>query len=153
MIVNTKMIKFKDITDVHNQIRPMGHLTPIESKGDVPFNIKRVYYMTRVPEHTVRGFHAHKELEQVLICLNGTVEIVISTPYEKEVVLLKDPSEGLYIGPMVWREMQNFSPGSVLLVLASEHYNEADYYRERDQYLIEAKKYFKKDGKIDESKI
>lgn len=143
MIINTKMIEFRDITDVHNQVRPMGHLTPIESNEDIPFEIKRVYYMTRVPENTIRGFHSHKNLEQVLICLNGTVEIVISTPYEKEVVLLNDPSKGLYIGPMVWREMQNFSPGSVLLVLASEHYDEADYYRNYDEYIREAKKYFK----------
>ena len=143
MIKNTKMIQFRDITDVHNQTRPMGHLTPIESNGDVPFDINRVYYMTRVPENTTRGFHSHRELEQVLICLNGTVDIVVSTPYEKETITLKDPSKGLYIGPMVWREMKDFSAGSVLMVLASKHYDEKDYIRDYDQYIKEAKEYFK----------
>ncbi len=143
---NTRMILFRDITDVHNQTRPMGHLTPIESNDDVPFEIKRVYYLTRVPEHTTRGFHSHRNIEQVLLCLNGTVEIEISTPQEKKKVLLNDPSEGLYIGPMVWREMKNFSSGSVLLVLASEHYDEADYIRNFDEYLIEAEKYFGGNG-------
>ncbi len=133
--MNTKMIEFKDIIDVHNQVRPMGHLTPIEAGIDVPFDIKRIYYITRVPENTTRGFHSHRDLEQVLLCLNGSVEIVVSTPYESETILLNDPSKGLYIGPMVWREMKNFSAGSVLLVLASEHYDENDYIRDYDEYI------------------
>ena len=133
--MNTKMIEFKDIIDVHNQVRPMGHLTPIEAGIDVPFDIKRIYYITRVPENTTRGFHSHKDLEQVLLCLNGSVEIVVSTPYESETILLNDPSKGLYIGPMVWREMKNFSAGSVLLVLASQHYDENDYIRDYDEYI------------------
>ncbi|MDF9824987.1 dTDP-4-dehydrorhamnose 3,5-epimerase-like enzyme [Breznakia sp. PF5-3] len=139
---NTKMIHFKDITDVHNQTRPMGHLTPIESAIDVPFEIKRIYYLTKVPENTTRGFHSHRELQQVLLCLNGSVDIEISTPDEKEKITLNNPAIGLYIGPMVWREMSNFSPGSVLLVLASEHYAEDEYLRDYDDYLKKATLYF-----------
>lgn len=145
--MNYKIIKLRDIVDIKNVERPMGHLTPIESgneNGDVPFEIKRVYYLTRVPENTIRGFHSHRNLEQVLICLNGSVQISVSTPYEKEFITLNDPAKGLYIGPMVWREMYNFSPGSVLLVLASEHYDETDYIRDYRQYCEEAQEYFKK---------
>ena len=141
---NVKMISFRDITDVHNQLRPMGHLTPIESGMDLPFEIKRIYYLTRVPENTTRGFHSHSRLEQVLLCLNGSVDITVSTPYEKEVIRLDDPAKGLYFGPMIWREMSNFSAGSVLLVLASDHYSEAEYIRDKEDYLARAKEYFNK---------
>lgn len=140
---NTNIFQFKDITDVANKERPMGHLTPIESNVDVPFEIKRLYYLTRVPENTIRGFHSHKNLQQVLLCLNGSVQISVSTPYEKEFVTLDDPSQGLYIGPMVWREMYNFSPGAVLLVIASEHYDENDYIRDYRAYCEIAQEYFK----------
>lgn len=148
--MNTKVIELRDIVDVKNVERPMGHLTPIESNGDIPFEIKRIYYLTRVPENTIRGFHSHRDLQQILICLNGTVQISVSTPYEKEFITLDDPAKGLYIGSMVWREMYNFSPGSVLLVLASEHYDEDDYIRDYRQYCEAAQDYFKKEGKINE---
>ena len=121
----------------------MGHLTPIESGRDIPFVIKRIYYLTRVPENTIRGFHAHRQLEQVLLCLNGKVTISVSTPYEKQLITLDDPAKGLYIGPMGWREMYDFSPGSVLVVLASEHYNEADYIRDYRNYCEIAQEYLK----------
>lgn len=144
---NVETIEFRDIKDTKNHERPMGHLTPIESRKDVPFAIKRVYYLTRVPENTTRGFHAHKELRQVLVCLNGKVKIRVSTPYDRKEVVLQDPAVGLYIGPMVWREMCDFSPGSVLLVLASEHYNENDYIREYNEYCVLYKK-MKEDLKL-----
>lgn len=141
-MINTRMISFKDIVDDKNVERPQGHLTPIESFKDVPFEVKRVYYLTRVPENTIRGFHSHRNLEQVLLCLNGSVRISVSTPYSKEIVVLDDPSKGLYIGPMIWREMYDFTPGSVLLVLASELYDEVDYIRDYRKYCEEAQKYF-----------
>lgn len=141
--MNIKMIAFSDIVDENNKERPMGHLTPIESGRDIPFVIKRIYYLTRVPENTIRGFHAHRQLEQVLLCLNGKVTISVSTPYEKQLITLDDPAKGLYIGPMVWREMYDFSPGSVLVVLASEHYNEADYIRDYRNYCEIAQEYLK----------
>ncbi len=140
---NVRMIEFKDIVDENNKERPMGHLTPIESGQDIPFEIKRIYYLTRVPENTIRGFHSHKELQQVLLCLNGRVTISVATPYEKELITLDDPARGLYIGPMIWREMYDFSPGSVLVVLASQHYNEEEYIRDYRSYCEIAQEYLK----------
>lgn len=131
---NTSLIKFQDITNKY------GHLNPVESKIDIPFEIKRVYYITKVPDGVSRGFHSHRKLHQILICLNGSVKIKLKNPNDEEVIELKDPSVGLYVGPYVWREMFDFSEGSVLLVLASEHYNEDDYIRNYDFYLEEARK-------------
>ncbi|URZ08141.1 sugar 3,4-ketoisomerase [Clostridium felsineum] len=133
---NTTFIKFKDIKDKY------GHLTPIESKINIPFEIKRVYYITKVDDGVIRGFHAHKKLHQVLICLNGSVKIKLKNPNSEELVELNEPSVGLYIGPLIWREMFDFTEGSVLLVLASDYYNEKDYIRNYDFYLEEAKKVF-----------
>ncbi|RKJ20222.1 WxcM-like domain-containing protein [bacterium D16-50] len=132
--MDVRKIKFRDIIDLKNEDRPRGHLTPIESAMDIPFEIKRIYYITRVPENTVRGFHAHKKLNQVLICLNGCVTIKVSTPNEEKTFILDNPSEGLYIGTGLWREMYDFTPAAVLLVLASEYYSESDYIRDFDEY-------------------
>lgn len=131
---NCSLMKFRDIDDRY------GHLTPIEAKLDIPFEIKRVYYITRVGKDVTRGFHSHRKLHQVLICLNGSVKIRLKNPVDEEVIELKDPSMGLYVGPYIWREMFEFSEGSVLLILASEHYEEDDYIRNYDFYLEEAKK-------------
>ena len=141
-MINVRVIEFKDIVDTRNLERPMGHLTPIEGEIDIPFEIKRVYYLTRVPENTMRGFHAHRKLQQVLICTNGKVTISVSTPFEKETLVLDNPAKGLYIGPMIWREMYDFSPGSVLTVLASEHYQEEEYIRDYKVYCQEVQEYF-----------
>lgn len=131
---NTGLIKFKNIEDKY------GSLTPIEGKIDIPFEIKRVYYITKVGPEVTRGFHSHRKLHQILICLNGTVKIRLKNPDNEKVVELKDPTVGLYIGPYVWREMFDFSEGCVLLALASEYYDEDDYIRNYDFYLEEAKK-------------
>lgn len=138
MIQNCRMISFKRIAG------EFGALTPIEGEQDVPFQIRRVYYITDVPRETARGFHAHRQLEQVLLCLHGSVKIRVKTPYEETVIPLRENSDGLYIGHMVWREMFDFSPGAVLLVLASQHYTEADYIRSGPEYLAEAGLYFEK---------
>lgn len=116
----------------------MGALTAIEGAQDIPFEVRRVYYETDVPQGVTRGFHSHRQLEQVLLCLHGSIKIRVKTPWEEEVVPLSENSNGLYIGHMVWREMFDFSPGAVLLVLASEHYTEADYIRDEHEYLTEA---------------
>lgn len=134
---NTGLMKLKDITDKY------GHLTPIEGRKDIPFDIRRVYYITGVELNVTRGFHSHRALHQLLICVNGSVKIRLKTPKEEEIVELNNPAEGLYIGPMIWREMFDFSPGSVLLVLASEQYDEQDYIRNYDMYCDEANKIFK----------
>lgn len=144
-MMNVKMVHFRDIVDEKNKERPMGHLTPIEGGKDIPFEIRRIYYLTRVPENTIRGFHAHKKLEQVLICMNGKVTISVSTPYEKNLITLDDPAQGLYIGPMIWREMYDFSPGSVLTVLASDFYREEDYIRDYREYCEVAQEYLRKE--------
>lgn len=120
----------------------LGALTAVEGAGDVPFEIRRIYYITCVPQNVTRGFHSHRHLEQVLICVNGEIKIRVKTPYEEEIVQLRDNSKGLYIGNMVWREMFDFTPGAVLLVLASEHYSEDDYIRDYSTYEKEAVKYF-----------
>jgi len=135
-MMNCAFIKFKEIQDKY------GHLIPIEEKLDIPFEIKRVYYISKVEQGVARGFHSHRKLHQVLICLNGSVKIRLKNPNEEEVVELNEPSVGLYIGPYIWREMFDFTEGSVLLVLASEYYDENDYIRNYDYYLEEAKKRF-----------
>lgn len=129
---NCAQFKFLNISNKY------GSLTPIEELKDIPFDIKRVYYITKVPKDISRGFHAHRKLHQVLICLNGSVKIKVKTTKEEEEVILDDPAIGLYIGPYVWREMYNFSDGAVLLVLASDYYNEEDYIRNMDFYMQEA---------------
>ena len=91
-----------------------------------------------MPQGITRGFHAHRKLHQVLICLNGSVKIKVKTPKEETEFILDNSSVGLYIGPYIWREMYNFSEGAVLLVLASDYYNEADYIRNIDFYMQEA---------------
>ena len=134
---NCSVIKFRDV------VEKVGNLTPIEGKRDIPFEIKRVNYITSVPKETIRGFHSHRKLHQVLICLNGSVKIRVRNPYKEEIIELNDPSVGLYIGNYIWREMFDFSEKSVLLVLASEYYDEDDYIRDYDCYLKEAKKIFR----------
>lgn len=133
---NSGMFKFKRISNKY------GSLTPIEAGHDIPFDIKRVYYIYDVPEKIRRGFHSHNRLHQALICVKGSVKITLKTPVDEKTVLLDSPVEGLYIGPMVWREMHDFSEDAVLLVLASENYDESDYIRNYDMYLDQAQAYF-----------
>jgi len=136
MITNTSMIDFP----VH--IDNYGSLVAIESLTNVLFDIKRVYYIFGVEEGVRRGFHSHKNLEQALICVHGSVKILVRTPFEEETILLNNPCKGLYIGPMVWREMFDFSSDAVLLVLASDHYKVSDYIRDYNVYEKEAINYF-----------
>lgn len=135
-MLNCSLLKFKEIQDKY------GSLIPIESKESIPFEIKRIYYITNVQEHIRRGYHAHRKLHQILIPLKGTMKVLVKNPNEEEVIELNNHSIGLYIGPYVWREIFDFSEESVLLVLASEHYNEDDYIRNYDFYLEEARKIY-----------
>lgn len=112
-----------------------GQLVAIEDENDLGFPIKRVYYIYGASHEVRRGFHAHKELQQYLICMSGECKILLDDGHEKEVVLLNDPSVGLYIGPSMWREMFDFSPGTVLVVLASMHYSEMDYIRDYNEFI------------------
>lgn len=112
-----------------------GQLIALEEHKDIPFLIRRVYYMYDTAPGVVRGLHAHKSLEQILICIHGSCKILLDNGAEKEVVLLDDPGVGLYVANNMWREMFDFSPGAVLMVLASEPYDEADYIRDYAAFL------------------
>ena len=112
-----------------------GQLVALEEFIDIPFEIKRVYYMYETGEGVRRGFHAHKSLEQILICIHGTCKILLDNGFEKKIVPLEKPYEGLYISNDMWRERYDFSPDAVLLVLASDLYDESDYIRDYDEFI------------------
>ena len=112
-----------------------GQLVALEEYKDSPFQIKRVYYMYDTGKGVRRGYHAHKSLEQILICIHGSCKILLDNGQEKKVVPLEKPYEGLYISNNIWREMFDFSPDAVLLVLASDFYNEEDYIRDYEEFL------------------
>ena len=111
-----------------------GNLAIIE-KDVVPFDIKRVYYLFDVPSGAKRGGHAHKKLKQVLIAISGSFDVVLKDGKSKEIVSLNRPDKGLLIENNIWRELENFSSGSVCLVLASEEFSEDDYIRSYKEYL------------------
>ena len=112
-----------------------GQLIALEEYPDIPFEIKRVYYMYDTKGGVHRGFHAHKNLEQILICIHGSCKVLLDNGKEKKIVHLEKPYEGLYVPNNMWREMYDFSPDAVLLVLASEIYKEEDYIRNYDEFL------------------
>jgi dTDP-4-dehydrorhamnose 3,5-epimerase-like enzyme len=112
-----------------------GSLISIESKIDIPFEIKRVYYIFGNKNNVRRGFHAHKNLQQVLIAVSGSCKILLDSGQNREEILLDSPKKGLLIKNFMWREMFDFSADCVLLVLASEHYDEKDYIRDYNQFL------------------
>lgn len=118
---------------------PRGNLSVIESGAHVPFEIARVYYLYDVPSGSVRAGHAHLALHQLLIAVSGSFDVRLHDGTSEEVVTLNRPHIGLHIGPMQWREIDNFSSGSVCLVLASTVYDEADYIRDFDTFLASAK--------------
>lgn len=117
-----------------------GRLVALEEFKDIPFEIKRVYYLYETKEGVHRGFHAHKSLEQILICIHGSCDVLLDNGEEKKVISLERPYEGLYVPNNMWREMYNFSSDAVLMVLASEYYNEEDYIRDYDKFLELIKK-------------
>ncbi len=117
-----------------------GQLVALEEYQDIPFQIRRVYYMYDTKEDVRRGFHAHKSLEQILVCIHGSCKILLDSGWEKKIVSLEKPYEGLYISNDMWREMFDFSPDAVLLVLASDYYREEDYIRSYDEFLAFIKK-------------
>ena len=116
-----------------------GQLIALEEFNDIPFKIKRVYYMYDTGEGVRRGFHAHKSLEQILVCVHGSCKIHLDNGKETKEILLEKPYEGLYIPNNMWREMYDFSPDAVLMVFASEIYDEKDYIRNYDDFLKEIK--------------
>jgi hypothetical protein len=114
---------------------PRGNLTFIESESHVPFQIQRVYYLYDVPGGAERGGHAHKDLHQLIIAMSGSFDVLLDDGKEKKRFHLNRSYNGLYVCPMIWRELDNFSSGSVCMVLASNKYDEDDYYREYAQFM------------------
>ena len=112
-----------------------GQLVALKEFKDIPFRIRRVYYMYDTASGVTRGKHAHKSLQQILICIHGSCKILLDNGKEKKIVPLEKPYEGLYVSNNMWREMYDFSPDAVLMVLASELYDESDYIRDYDDFL------------------
>jgi dTDP-4-dehydrorhamnose 3,5-epimerase-like enzyme len=123
-----RIIDLPKITDVR------GNLTFIEGMRHVPFSIERVYYLYDVPGGAERGGHAHKELHQLIVAMSGSFDVVLDDGREKKRYHLNRSYYGLYVCPMIWREIDNFSSGSVCMVLASNLYDEADYYRDYQDF-------------------
>jgi hypothetical protein len=123
------------IIDLPKISDPRGNLTFIEGERHVPFQVKRVFYLYDVPGGAERAGHALKKCEQFLIAMSGSFDVLAYNGKEKQRIHLNRSYNGLYLPPMVWREMDNFSSGSVCLVLASEAYSEGDYYRDYKEYL------------------
>lgn len=126
---HTEILTFPVIDDKN------GYLTPLEELQQIPFEVKRIYYIYGTQPNVVRGHHAHKQLKQVLIAISGSMEINCEYLNVKETYHLSSPSQGLLINGPVWRTMENFSDDAVLLVLASEHYKESEYIRSYDEFL------------------
>lgn len=126
---NCELLTLPKISD------PRGNLTFIESHNHIPFEIRRAYYLYDVPSGSERGGHAHKALHQLIIPLAGSFDIVLDDGESKKTLTLNRPWQGLYICPMIWRELENFSSGSVCMVLASEKYDECDYYRDYQEFI------------------
>ena len=124
-----QLINLPKITDAR------GNLTFVEGGNQIPFDIQRVYFLYDVPGGAHRGGHAHKDLHQVIIAMSGSFDVLLDDGTNKKRVHMNRSYYGLYVCPMIWRELDNFSSGSVLMVLASNKYDESDYYREYADFL------------------
>ena len=131
--MDTKWIDFQK----HGDDR--GSLVVAEYEKEIPFLVKRIYYIYDVSDDKRRGFHSHKNLRQVYIAIHGSLKVMLDDGEKQETVLLDDPAKGLYIGHNVWREIFDFSQDAVLLVLASEKFSESDYIRNHDEFLTSLK--------------
>ena len=121
-----------ELNKVHNR---SGNLTAIEDKMDIPFDVKRLYYLYDVPGGAERGGHAHKKLQQLIVAASGCFDVVLDDGKNRKVVQLNRSYYGLLVVPGIWRELINFSSGAICLVLASEKYDVADYIRDYNEYL------------------
>lgn len=143
LLAKSKNIKLKVMGDCMQVVKYVfqphgddrGQLIALEELKDIPFRIKRVYYMYDTKDGVIRGKHAHKSLKQILVCIHGSCKVLLDDGKEKKIVPLERPYEGLYIGSNMWREMYDFSPDAVLMVLASEKYDEKDYIRKYDEFV------------------
>ena len=120
---------------LHKICDPRGNLSFIEARKDIPFDIKRVYYLYDVPGGSDRGSHAHKNLHQFIVAMAGSFDVVLDDGTKKKRFHLNRPYNGLYVYPMMWRYLDNFSSGAVCMVLASSHYDESDYIRDYSDFI------------------
>ena len=129
MIKNCHIIELPRIND------PRGNLTFVEAQRHIQFDIKRVYYLYDVPGGSERGGHAHRALHQLIVAMSGSFDLHLDDGISKKTIHLNRSYNGVYVCPMIWREIDNFSSGAVCMVLASSYYDEADYYRNRDEFV------------------
>jgi len=128
-----KLIDLPKISD------PRGNLTFIEGSNHIPFDIKRVYYLYDVPGGAERGAHGHRNLQQFIVAMSGSFDVILDDGFDKRTIHMNRSYYGLYVSPMMWRDITNVSSGAVLMVLASERYSEADYFRDYDEFLQAAR--------------
>ena len=121
-----------EIPKVHEK---RGKLAVIE-KGMIPFQVKRVYYLYDIPTHAKRGGHAHKKQESFIVALSGSFDVIVDDGVTKERIMLNNPNKGLYVPTRIWREIENFSSGSVCLVLASTEFDENEYIRDYKEFKL-----------------
>lgn len=128
-----RMVELTEHTD------PRGSLTVVEAGKEIDFDVKRAYYIHHVPPGAERGAHGHRRLRQLIVAVHGSFDVVVDDGFARRTFVLDHPSRGLYVGPMVWRDMVNFAPGTVGLWLVSEPYDETEYYRDYDEFLSDAR--------------
>jgi len=132
-LVDCRIIDLPKITDAR------GNLTFIEGGRHIPFDIKRVYYLYDVPGGAERGAHGHRRLQQFIVAMSGSFDVILDDGFETKTIHMNRSYYGLYVSPMMWRNITNVSSGAVLMVLASELYNESDYFRDYEQFLEAAR--------------
>lgn len=128
-----RMVSLTEHTD------PRGSLTVVQSGAEIDFDIRRAYYIHHVPPGAERGAHGHRRLRQLIVAVHGRFDVIVDDGFAQRKFVLDNPSRGLYVGPMVWRDMVNFEPGTVGLWLVSEPYDASEYYRDYDEFLSDAR--------------
>lgn len=131
--VGLENVRYVELPIIHDR---RGNLTFIEGNKHVPFDIRRVYYLYDVPGGAHRGGHAHRQLEQLIVAMSGSFDVALDDGQRSRRFHMNRSFYGLYVPRMIWREIDNFSSGSVCMVLASEHYDEADYYRDYQEFRV-----------------
>lgn len=132
-LIDCKIIDLPKISD------PRGNLTFIEGGRHIPFDVKRVYYLYDVPGGAERGAHGHRKLQQFIVAMSGSFDVILDDGFDTRTIHMNRSYYGLYVSPMMWRDITNVSSGAVLMVLASEYYEEADYFRDYDKFLAEVR--------------